>query len=146
MPRTCFRATVVALLFLAVACSRPTSPTRPTPPAGTISPTPTGPVPVPDFPAITAPARVYLAAHSLPRPSRFLLYEDGRFALQYTGNYESLGTYREAGGVITFSWETLGRTGPWGATGSLTGEDLTVHYNLDMQLSDFVDDVYTHVQ
>jgi hypothetical protein len=45
--------------------------------------------------------------------------------------------------VIAFTWEGWSVVGPWGATGRLTGDSLTVQYNLVMQATDFEDAVYT---
>jgi hypothetical protein len=79
------------------------------------------------------------------RKSRFVLYENGAFVLQYPplgeGGYR--GGYIDANGVITFEWEGWSVAGPWGATGSLQGDSLTVQYNEIMQHSDFEDAVYT---
>jgi hypothetical protein len=147
MQGACSRSSVVALLLFSVACSPGTLPTAPAPTPGTVSPPPIAPtVPATDFPGVAGPARIYLAAHSLPRPSRYVLYDDGRFALQYLGIDDYRGTYKEANGVITFEWEGWSTAGPWGAAGSLTDEALTVRYNLIMQLSDFDDAVYTAVR
>lgn len=77
--------------------------------------------------------------------SRFVLYDNGAFVLQYAicncgGAYR--GRYTEANGVITFEWEGWSTAGPWGATGTLKGDTLTVQYNLIMMMSDFEDAVY----
>ena len=146
MQRACCPGVAVALLLFLAACSPPTSPTRPTPAAGAVSPAPTPPtVPAADFPTVAGPARIYLAANSWPLPSRYVLYDDGRFALQYIGINDYRGTYKEANGVITFEWEGWSTAGPWGAAGSITDAALTVRYNLIMQLSDFEDAVYSRV-
>jgi hypothetical protein len=47
--------------------------------------------------------------------------------------------------VITFDWEGWSAAGPWGATGSIRGDSLTVEFNLIMQLTDFEDAVYALV-
>ena len=63
MPTTLRREALAALLMLSAACSDLPTPTGPTPierPAA-----PIGPVPdPPPFPAISEPARIYLAAES----------------------------------------------------------------------------------
>lgn len=139
----CRLGSAVALLLLSVACSQPTSPTNPTPTARAASPPAPAPtVPVSDFPPVAGPARIYLDANSLPRPSRYVLYADNRFALQYIGLADYSGTYQEANGVITFKWDD---DGSWGAAGSLTDDALAVRYNLLMQLSDFEDATYVRV-
>jgi hypothetical protein len=76
--------------------------------------------------------------------SRFVLYDNGAFVLQYSslgeGGYR--GGYTDANGVMTFEWEGWSVLGRWGASGSLTGDALTVQYNQIMQLTDFEDAVY----
>lgn len=129
------------LLTLATACSShgvPTAPTAPTTPTAT----PSGPV----FSAILQPARVYLAAHSSPRPSRYVLYGDGTFVLQYASGPDYRGRYTEQNGIITFDWDGSSRAGPWGATGSIGDDTLSVRYNTIMVLSDFEDGVFVRTQ
>jgi hypothetical protein len=77
------------------------------------------------------------------KKSRFVLYDDGGFALQYGGNIPDYrGGYKTTNGAIVFEWEGSSTAGSWGATGTLKGSVLTVQYNLIMQLSDFEDAVY----
>ena len=148
--------TLVALLALASACgdvARPTGPTS-TPPAPTTDSTPSSPR---AFPAVSRPARIYVAVHSpsypmhgSPLASRYVLYDDGTFALQYSSaNYpffEYRGAYREANALITFEWEGWSVAGPWGATGKISDDALAVQYNLIMQLSDFEDGIYIRTE
>ena len=149
---------LLALLVLASACTDGRLPTAPdstsNPPPISNPPSPPNPPTGADpFPAVSRPARVYVAVsrptypiHGSPLASRYVLYDDGTFGLQYSSaNYpffEYRGTYGEANGHITFEWEGWSVAGPWGATGSLTEDSLTVRYNLIMQLSDFEDGVY----
>jgi hypothetical protein len=66
--------------------------------------------------------------------SRFVLYDDGTFALQFASArhsfFESRGTYSEATlptspeALVTFSWEGSSAAGPWGATGMLNDRSL----------------------
>lgn len=149
------RCALSAVVVCASACSDPALPTAPTPPAAsaaTATPQPPG-NPPPAFPDVTKAARVYLAAdwpastyHGGSLASRYVLYDDGTFTLQYaSANYtffEYRGTYIEADGVITFHWEGWSAAGSWGARGSITPERLVVHYNEIMTMSDFVDGVY----
>jgi hypothetical protein len=76
--------------------------------------------------------------------SRFVLYDNGAFVLQYPslGDRGYRGGYADASGVIAFEWEGWSATGPWGATGTLKDDSLTVQYNQVMQLTDFEDSVY----
>ena len=86
-----------------------------------------------------------VAAYTLT--SRFVLYDDGRFALQYeqpVGEYR--GTYTASDGVVTFNWEGWSVAGPWGAEATLSGDVLNVRYNLIMQLTDFEDADYVRNQ
>jgi hypothetical protein len=129
-------------LIGAPGCSSapPTAPTTTSPAATPVaSPTPSPPV----FPPAPDGARIFLDATGTPRPSRFLLFEDGTFALQYAGGGEYRGMYHTNAGTITFDWEDSNRAGPWGATGQLNGDTLTVRFNLVMGLADFEDGVYT---
>lgn len=78
--------------------------------------------------------------------SFFNLYDNGAFVLEYpavgTGpGY--FGAYTEANGAITFAWEGWNIAGPWGATGTLNGDSLTVNFNDTMQGTDFDSAVYT---
>jgi hypothetical protein len=86
---------------------------------------------------LTYPVRDYT------KQSRFVVYDDGAFALQYVSlGIEYRGGYTESNGVVTFQWEGWSTAGPWGATGTLKDGSLTVQYNLIMGLSDFEDAVY----
>lgn len=92
---------LLALLMLSAACGADSRlPTAPTPSAFT-------PPPPVSFPPDARLAGVYVFFDSpyrvadYTRASRFVLHEDGTFALQYpSGEYR--GTYREANNVITF--------------------------------------------
>ena len=138
---------VAAAVAFAIACSERT-PTAPTaaPSTSTVAPTP------PAFPPVSRPARIYrfneaaLRVQPYTRESRYVLYDDGAFALQYANRGEYRGTYSEANGDITFNWEGWTVSGPWGATGVLNGEVLTVTYNLIMTLDDFENAVYVRTQ
>jgi hypothetical protein len=102
---------------------------------------------------LTGPARTFVFDRQLSHPissytreSRFVLYENGAFVLQYAslgGGYR--GGYTEENGVITFAWEGWSIAGAWGATGTIRGDTLTVQYNVIMQLSDFEDAVYARM-
>jgi hypothetical protein len=62
--------------------------------------------------------------------------------LRYPGTGEYRGRYSLTDGVIAFDWEGWSTAGPWGATGTLTGDSLTVQYNFIMQMTDFEDALY----
>ena len=147
---------LAALLVLAAACTNGGPPTAPT--TDSTSTPLRGAVDVPrGFPAVSGPARIYVAAvspsypmHGSPLGSRYVLYDDGTFALQYSSaNYpffEYRGTYQEANALVTFAWEGWSTAGPWGASGSLSADALAVRYNLVMQMSDFEDGVYVRTE
>ena len=142
-------AFIVLLVFLgACGSSGPTSPTPTSQPAALPSPTPP---PTPSFPPLSGPSRTFLFDRELSyrvsdytKKSRFVLYDNGAFVLQYPslgeGGYR--GGYKDANGVITFEWEGWNIGGPWGATGTINGDSLTVRYNAIMQGTDFEDAVY----
>jgi len=82
--------------------------------------------------------------------SRYILHNDGTFLLQY--NYDEgieyrrgiqyKGWYTQTNNSVPFTWEGWSVAGPWGATGTLRGDTLTVGYNVIMTLSDFEDALY----
>ena len=140
---------LVVALVLGGACSGTVTPTAPTP---TPSPSPS-PSPPPIVPGVAPPAGTYVFTDtgvkvaSYTQRSRFVLGDDGRFALQYEGLAEYRGTYSyaEATGTITFGWEGWSTAGPWGATGAVRDDVLTVSFNIVMQLSDFENASYKRV-
>jgi hypothetical protein len=95
-------------------------------------------------------ARTFVFAHELTYPvsggtwaSRYVLYPDGTFALQFGGpGLQYRGRYTESNSVIVFDWDGWSTAGPWGATGTLDGDIMTVRYNLVMMLTDFEDGAY----
>jgi hypothetical protein len=132
----------MGLVVLSIACGRST------PAAPTASSQGTA-VPSTNFPALSGLSRTFTFDHELTyrlsdytKQSRFVLYDNGAFALQYASRGEYRGAYTESNGVITFQWEGWSISGPWGATGTLKDGLLTVQYNLIMQLTDFEDAVY----
>ena len=156
MNSTVGRGAVVVLLVLFAACgsSGPTSPTGTNPPSALPPPTPPTPPPATVFPPLSGPSRTFLFDRELSyrvsdytKKSRFVLYDNGAFVLQYPslgeGGYR--GGYEDANGVIRFEWEGWSVAGPWGATGTLKGDSLTVQYNQIMQLTDFEDAVYVRI-
>ncbi|HUQ19337.1 MAG TPA: hypothetical protein VM099_06955 [Gemmatimonadaceae bacterium] len=146
-------AVVGLLLLSAVACgtSDTTSPSVTNGAPGVGAPAqPSHPT---NFPAPTGPARVFAYDHAFWAPqayttqSRFVLYDNHAFALQYPppiGEYR--GGYTETNAGISFDWEGWSSAGPWWASGTLSGDTLTVRYNMIMALSDFEDAVYTLVR
>jgi hypothetical protein len=151
MNTTVRRGAGVFLVVLSTACgsSAPTSPTaipQPLPvPAPTAPPTRT-------FPPLSGPSRTFMFDHEVAyavrdytKRSRIVLYDNGAFVLRYEGIGDYRGGYTVANGVITFEWEGWSVAGPWGATGTIRGDSLTVQYNVIMQMTDFEDAVYALV-
>ena len=124
------------LCGLAAACMDRRTPTAPS----VVTPAPTYQWPfVPSFPAVSRPARIYVAVDS---PSRYVLYDDGTLALQYSTAsnpfFEYRGAYVETHGVLGFDFgSSFGD-----ASGSITNDSLTVNYGVFMEHSDFYDGVY----
>jgi hypothetical protein len=146
----------VLLLLVANACADSRTPTGPTMP-GTIGLPRTAPAPPPgSFTAVSRPARIYVFVSALQYPvqywtigSRYVLYDDGTFALQYLqpqGEYR--GTYTETNAVITFRWDANQNVpAPWRpAVGTLKDDTLTVRYDLIMHHDDFEDAHYGRTQ
>jgi hypothetical protein len=146
---TSSRGLVIVFLWLVAACG----PSGPTAPTATSQPPPSSPAqpPATAFPPLSGPSRTFVfdralsyAASDYTKTSRFVLYDNGAFVLQYPslgpGGYR--GGYAEANGTVTFEWEGWSTAGPWSATGTLIGESLTVKYNLIMQMTDFEDAEY----
>lgn len=145
---------VVALVTACSGVNSPVAPVAANNPVTPVPPSPPQPASPPVVPGTTPPAGIYAfadtgaAVASYTRASRFVLADDGRFALRYEniGNeYRGTYTYTEATGRITFAWEGWSLAGPWEATGLLQGEVLTVSFNSIMQLTDFENATYTRV-
>jgi len=84
--------------------------------------------------------------HGSVLASRFVLYDDGTFALQYSSArfpfFEYPGTYKNVDGAITFYFHWAGGSMTESAWGTLTGDTLTVEYEETMHHADFEDGVY----
>jgi hypothetical protein len=148
MNTTVRRGAVVVLGVLSVACGS-SGPTAPTETSQPLTLPPSTPQP-PTDPPLSGPSRTFIFDRELSyrvsdytKESRFVLYDNGKFVLQYMTRFtEHPGRYTEANGVIYFEWEGLEGRRPWGATGTVVGEYLTVQYSLNMQLADFENAVY----
>ncbi len=138
---------VVILLVLFAACggSGPTSPTGTNPPPALQSPTPPTPT---NFPPVSGPSRTFVFDRELSyhvsdytRESRFILYDNGAFVLQYPSLVvtEYRGEYKAANSVLGFWWVVGDKPG---ATGSLEGNFLTVRYDLINRIWGSEDAVY----
>lgn len=136
-------ATVVALALVGACSGSPVAPTgqprASAPESAAPPPAPLPPVPGARTFAFTSGTQASLTWYT-PQ-SRYVLYDNGTFVLEYP-HVSYRGTYKEDSGTITFGWEGWSTAGPWGATGALVGDQLTVRYNIVMMLSDFEDAVY----
>jgi len=143
-----------ALLLAVGACDkathRPTEVIVPVPPAAAPGPGP-GPGaqnPGAGFQPVSGPARIYnrVSPDHTNSDSRFVLYDNGTFSLQYVsqrfGAFQYLGRYSRTESAVAFSFDGWSIAGPWLAQGTFSGDRLTVVYNLIMQMSDFADRVY----
>ena len=95
-----------------------------------------------DWPGVTGPARIYervLTACS-GVPSRYVLFDDRRFELQYTNGFSTAGTYSTVPGTggLAFAFSVS----KWAATGAIRGDSLWVLYNEIAQLEDFENGLY----
>jgi len=148
------RSAVVVLLALSAACggSMPTSPTG-TSPSPTSLPGLTPPPPVippPSFPPLSGPSRTFKFDHAdyddvyvNTRESRFVLYDNGAFALQDPGGQMRGSFTTLEDGLLYFKFEI--NYGVWYATGKLEGDLLKVKYNDNMFYSDFEHAVYIRI-
>jgi len=117
-----FSTLAVALaagISLATGCGDSTTPVEPPSPA---------PIAKPIFPAPSRPAQIYVeAVQTSSRPSRYVLYEDGSFALQFPGR-EYPGTWSQKDSVITFTFLEWG----WEAIGLQSDNHMTITYSESM--------------
>lgn len=127
----------------------PPAPQNPPPP-----PTPRGPPPA--FPAVSSDATIYngpdnlydffISNHGSSLPTRYVFFRDSTFHLQFAsfrfGVFTYTGRYSQADSLITFSWDGTYAGAPWASTGTLRGDILTIRYNMNMVMSDFIDGDY----
>ena len=167
MSVTLHRGAVVLFLALCAACRSPvpTSPTGTSPspsenlvlpgltPQPSVTPPPSG-IPPTSLPPLSGPSRTFIFARADYRVagyterSRFILYDNGAFSLQYLSlsGLPYRGSYTEENGVMDFTWERSNNSNPPDATGTLQGDSLKVEYSLNMRMSDFEDAVYALVR
>lgn len=119
----------------------------PAPEVQKVGPGPATPPP-PAFPTAASTAQVYdrVTPSVFDGSSRYVFYADSTFSLQYVtprfGFFEYKGRYARSGSAVSFDWDGWSSAGPWGADGVISGDSLTVKYNVIMSLSDFEDGVY----
>jgi hypothetical protein len=151
--RTSAFALAACVVPMLAGCSDSVQPFRPADPEPTPLPPP---IVAPGFAALTQSGRIYAAEGSLDDvytkyhgarlASRFVLYDDSTFALQFASGLQGLfeydGRFTRVDSEITFIWQGWSTAGPWGAEGTLRGNSLSVAYNSVMQLTDFIDGTY----
>jgi len=143
------RARVLVLLALLVgpstACVDRSSPiiTRPDLNAPAVRP------PSLEFPALTRPGQEFrllvTPTDSRQLITRYVLYDDGTFALQYLDEAkyfgEYVGTYTRRDSTVNLVWDSDEMI----ATGTLLGDELRVRYNYFLQLQGWRDETYRRV-
>jgi Tol biopolymer transport system component len=140
MLRSTLRSTLRSMLALPVlvilaACSGDV-------PTGVHTEPPDPPGPGAGYPLLLRPGVAYVST-SLPSTSRYVLYEDSTFGVQFGSSYgffEYPGKYSRADSVVSFLFDA--NAGRWTATGIVRGDSLIVIYNDEMHLDDFEDGVY----
>ncbi|MEP6507451.1 MAG: hypothetical protein ABJC63_04425 [Gemmatimonadales bacterium] len=122
---------------------------RPSPPVKS-------PATAPPFKAPSSPAHIYQETNSLYAfaytyhggilVSRYVLYDDGSFALQFAspayGLFEYLGKYVRSDNEIRLFFNDANLGGPWEALGTVEGTRIRVVYNGIMIGADFENGVY----
>ena len=155
------RALLGVLLVFSASCTSATDATTPGEPPNQPPPVvpPATPAPAPRFPDLSRPGVIYagddalydlfVRMHGSRLASRYVLYDDHTFELQFSsagfGFFAYKGRFTKADSRLTFDWDGWSTAGPWGANASVRGDSLDVEYNLVMQLTDFIDGVYVRV-
>jgi hypothetical protein len=109
---------------------------------------PSGPINPPDSPPNSPPTSSVVGIFDRISPSlfaggsRYVLYADGTFSLQYDGIPPYPGIYSRADSTIAFKFKAQSVSAPWLAGGIVRGDSLVVKYNDVMNMSDFEDGVY----
>ena len=146
--------TLVGLLVFYVACDAQ-RPTAPSPPPSSTPPTAPSPPAPPSGPPLSGPSTTYRFDAPLDYPvrsytptSKYLLYNNSAFSLQYEGlpGVAYTGSYRQEDGRIIFDFAADGLGSALGgpdATGTLNGDLLEVRYSFEMRVgADFENAVY----
>jgi len=126
-------AAVTAATIVSCGSSETSAPTAPNQP---VAPKPI--VPTPSTPAILG---IYdrLTPSVIVGTSRYVLYQDSSFALEYnTGgaSYRYPGRFTRADSLVRFTFTVPVTAEPWVADAILKGDVLAVQYNTLMVLSD----------
>jgi Tol biopolymer transport system component len=151
--RSAFGLFVVAIVLAACNKDAPTDPRGRTPPTSVPIPPPPPPpppaLPITAFPDLTHAGVIYdrTTPSSIPGQSRYVIYDDGTFSLQYLrpdwGFFEYPGRYLRADSALTFDFKDGNAAGPWQAHGVLQADSsLTVSVNDVMAMADFENGKY----
>ncbi len=106
-----------------------------------------------DFPPLSGPSQTFVFERELSYPvreftrgSRFVLYDNGAFELQYP-NFSYRGAYRDADGVLGFGFYAEAVVEPdWGTmTGLLRDSSLEIDFRVEAEMADFEDAAYSRV-
>jgi hypothetical protein len=100
-----------------------------------------------DVPTPMEPPEIFdrTAAHQFPLNaySRYLLFADGAFILEYEGQaFGYGGRFVRNDSTIVFNFADSSLAGAWVATGAIRGDSIVVSYNLVMMMTDFEDGTY----
>ena len=148
-------APLIAIALLCMVSCSDRSPTQPQTLTVQARPHVGHPLPIPNplFPALTRPGEIFYAPHGLysyfndyhvgELLSRFVLYSDSTFALQYWsplfGSFAYGGRYYNAPHhCLAFDWNSA----DCGADAHRDGDRLDVQFTLSMQMNDFMNGVY----
>jgi hypothetical protein len=131
---------VVLTAAVVVSCgsSEPAAPPAPDQP---VSPNPTAPAPNP-------PATLGIYDRLTPSvfvgTSRYVLYQDSSFALEYVAGatYRYPGRFTRSDSLVRFNFTVPAASEPWIANAVLRGTVLAIQYNTLMLLSDFENGEY----
>jgi hypothetical protein len=104
-------------------------------------------LPVPGYPPLSRPGAIYdrVTGSFVAGDSRYVLYDDGTFALQYVSAFhffEYSGRWTRVNTLVTFSFKD---GNDWTARAVAQGDSLVVKYDDSMSFSDFEDGMYRSV-
>jgi hypothetical protein len=154
-----FRAVLIGALLSVVmgpiACTDAAQPAAPLTSAHPAPSSDGGYEAAPAFPAPSRHAQIYVEgepvyAFMYPHygckvASRYVLYDDGSFALQFSsvhGFFEYVGIFGKADSAVELLFRDASRAGSWDAAGTIQGDSLRVKYNVIMVGSDFNNGLY----
>lgn len=154
------RGLTAALVIASLGCSDQATSglppgSVPQPPSPAAPPTPAPP----PFPQVSNASAIYLGPenlydqfksyHGSSLPTRFVLFDDSTFYLQFAslrfGLLTYAGRYSRSDATFRFNW--VNESGPtWNAQGTQRGDTLDIRYGENMVMSDFIDGAYVLVR